>query len=407
MDSVTERIKEFNKTRNPQKLSLKYKGMSKNLFRFFRGCSHIYWQDIASVSLAILSPLIWACGDLHLENFGSYKGDNGLVYFDLNDFDDALLMPAHWELSRIVSSIFVAFHSLGIEQARADKLSLMFIKTYRETLLAGKPVYIERQTADGIVCEFLTQVQTRKYKELLKRKTYKHRAEMQVLIDNKRHFSLDSSLRSSLIHSMQSWLRKDENSPYNYEIIDAAFRVAGTGSVGLDRYVLLLRSSNNNGSRYLLLDMKEALSSAAAPYVKMPQPELGSTANRVIAIQKRMQNVSPSLLSTAIFNGKEFIIEELQPENDSINFKLLKRRYRDMCRVIIDMARLTASAQLRSSGRQGSATIDDLIAFAKNTGWQQPLLDYSLQAALQTKIYYNEFCEHYKELAEPERMDYT
>ena len=39
------------------------------------------------------SPVCWICGDLHIENFGSYKGDNRLVYFDLNDFDESILAP--------------------------------------------------------------------------------------------------------------------------------------------------------------------------------------------------------------------------------------------------------------------------------------------------------------------------
>lgn len=398
MDKITDRIRQFNKDRDIQKLSLKYSAMTKSLFRFFRGSSHIYWQDMASMGLVLISPLIWGCGDLHLENFGSYKGDNNLVYFDLNDFDDAALMPAHWELSRMLSSILVAFQSLEIEQRKAEKLSLMFVNTYRETLVNGKAVYIERQTAEGIVCDFLKQVENRKYRELLKKKTHKHLTEIQILLDERKHLSLDKGFKDRLLSHVQNWLEKDEVTPYNYQIIDASFRVAGTGSLGLKRYVLLLKSSNDKGAKYLLLDMKEAAPSAAEPYLKVEQPNFGSTAQRVIELQKRMQNVSPRLLSFVNFEGKEYIIEELQPESDSINFKLLKGRYRDMCRVIMDMARLTASAQLRSASRQGSASIDDLIVFAKDDTWQKPLLDYSLNAALQTKIYYEEFRQHSREL---------
>ena len=43
-----------------------------------------------------------------------------------------------------------------------------------------------------------------------------------------------------------------------------------------------------------------------------------------------------------------------------------------------DMAVITASAYLNSCGRQGSATADELIAFAGNTLWHQPVLDYAV-----------------------------
>jgi hypothetical protein len=33
----------------------------------------------------------------HIENFGSYKGDNRLVYFDIGDFDESLLGPSAWD----------------------------------------------------------------------------------------------------------------------------------------------------------------------------------------------------------------------------------------------------------------------------------------------------------------------
>ena len=56
------------------------------------------------------------------------------------------------------------------------------------------------------------------------------------------------------------WLKNDGASPYNYKVIDAVFRLAGTGSLGLKRYAILLKSLNETGEKYLLLDMKQATS---------------------------------------------------------------------------------------------------------------------------------------------------
>ncbi|HLY69910.1 MAG TPA: hypothetical protein VKR53_09280, partial [Puia sp.] len=64
---------------------------------------------------------------------------------------------------------------------------------------------------------------------------------------------------------------------------------------------------------------------------------------------------------------------------------------RNIYQVIDDMAMLTASSQLRSSGRQRSATTDELIAWGMDESWQQPVLDYSLRYSRQVQTYYRQF----------------
>src|SRR5712671_315 len=54
------------------------------------------------------APLVWVCGDLHLENFGSFHGDDGRANFDVNDFDEAALAPASWDLARLLTSLHLA-----------------------------------------------------------------------------------------------------------------------------------------------------------------------------------------------------------------------------------------------------------------------------------------------------------
>src|ERR1700710_2627250 len=122
-----------------------------------------------------------------------------------------------------------------------------------------------------------------------------------------------------------------------------------------------LKSSNEHGKKLMLLDMKQETLTPLEKILKVPQPKWETDAERILAIQQRMQNISPALLSMTTFNGATFIIQEIQPEKDSINFNLIKDRYRDIYQVVDDMALLTASSQLRSSGRQGSATADELI----------------------------------------------
>jgi len=394
MENVSKKIIAYNKSRLPNMIPLKYKAMAENLFRFYRGTNHLFCEDIKTLQLPA-SPIGWLSGDLHLENFGSFKSDNRLVYFDLNDFDEAILGPLSYELLRMTTSIFIAFETLQIEQKRALNMAQLFLKNYSKVLAKGKTNYIEPHTAKGIVCEFLTKASKRNLKSILKKRTEqkKHR---QLALSDPRHFKLPRSFKKELFEHITGWLKQDGDSPYNYKPIDAAFRLAGTGSIGLKRYVILLKSLNDTGEKYLLIDMKQSALPAWKICIHTKQPFWPSEAERIIKIQQRMQNRPPALLSATIFKGEPFVIQEMQPTEDSINLNLIKEEYRNMYQVIDDMAMLTASSHLRSSGQQGSCITDTLISFGLQENWQEIILQSSIKYAHQVKTDYILFLNDYK-----------
>ena len=86
----------------------------------------------------------------------------------------------------------------------------------------------------------------------------------------------------------------------------------------------------------------------------------------------------------------------MQPIADKIDFLVIRDRFKDIACVIEDMAFLTASAQLRSAGRQGAAVPDDLIIFGQDTHWQQSVIEYATTYAAQVKKDYQDFFTAYK-----------
>ncbi len=395
--TIADRITAFNTGRDKKLLQLKYDAMSENAFRFYRGTCHLFYEDLHEAKPLPSSPATWISGDLHLENFGSFKSDNRQVYFDLNDFDEAILAPALFEVARLVTSIFVAFRSLGIDDKKAEKMALLYLSTYMTQLQSGKANYIEHQTATGIVSDFLTAVNKRKQRALLKKKNLvKKKNKPELLRRDDHHFDLDAPLREELFSHVQNWLKQERKIHHPYKIVDGILRQAGTGSLGLNRYVILLKNMGRKGEKYMLIDIKQAIPSSLSPYIHYLQPGWNSEAERVIHIQQRMQNRPPALLSSSSFRNQPYIIQEMQPEKDSINLLLFKDQYEAMHCVVEDMAILTASAQVRSSGRQGSAIADELIAFGNDTQWQDAVLEYAKQYAVKVGNDYNEFVEAYK-----------
>ncbi len=395
MSARSEKIKSFNQNRVPEILQLKYEAMRENAFRFYRGTCGLFYERLSKVKHIPASPTGWICGDLHLENFGSYRGNNKLVYFDLNDFDEAIKAPVLWEVIRLVTSILIAFQTLEIESDQAMHMAGLFIKTYAATLFGGKAMDLDPRTSKGIVRDFLTRAEKSKYGDLLKKRTLEKGGKILLDLEDERHFKLDKALKSELKEHITSWLLNNNDSPYNYKVKDVVYRIAGTGSLGQKRYLFLLKSTNRKDS-YLLIDMKEAYPSSLANVVKEQQPQWTSEAERIVRVQKRMQHVSSSLLSTSEFKGAHYVMQELQPVKDTIKFKLIREDYRHIYQVIDDMAMLTASSQLRSSGMDGTATKDELKAFADRNDWQDSLLKICTEQAALVCADYGAFLQDYR-----------
>jgi hypothetical protein len=111
----------------------------------------------------------------------------------------------------------------------------------------------------------------------------------------------------------------------------------------------------------------------------------------MVSVQQYMQNVCPALLSFVSFDREPFIIKKLQPSEDRIDFRLLKKREKDISQVIREMAALAASAHLRSAARKGAATPDELMAFGNSDSWQNEIIGFSREYSKQVKAYHYEF----------------
>lgn len=395
MSTLSERLKAFNQDLIPAMVQLKYAHMAESAFRFFRGTCHLFYEDLSKVKNFPVSPATWICGDLHLENFGSFKGNNRMVYFDLNDFDESVLAPAAWEVVRVLTSIFVAFDSLKIDHSEALKAAKLFIAIYSNTLTGGKAYYIDPRVSEGIVKSFLRSIEKRKEADLIKKIAEAKGDQLKIKLNKSTHFKVDDKLKAELTSHLNEWLKGRKDWPVGYVVRDVAFRVAGTGSIGLKRYMFLVQNKKNK-KKFALIEMKEAAVSSLAPYNPVKQPVWDSQAERIVTIKQRMQSISPALLSPNVFKEDKYVLQEMQPMADKINFESIAADNKCLELVIKDMAMLTASAQIRSGGIQHSAIIDELTAFGKDKKWHQPLLDYAVNYAIKVNSDYAQYMSDYK-----------
>ena len=387
-----DRIERFNAGREPERLAIKYQDMCKSPFAFFRGTAHLFWEDLAARMSALPDgPLVWACGDLHFENFGSFQGDNGLSYFDLNDFDESALAPAAWEVSRFVASAYVAAPTLNLALTDVNELVKVFLDAYQAALGDGKARWIERATASGMVRTLLQRVSKQTRPMLINARTIWKKGKRRIVIDDKRALPVTDSQRTSVTRRLDEFA-KSQPDPDFFRVLDLARRVAGLGSLGLERYIVLVRGDGGRDGN-ALLDVKQAAPSSLARFERVRQPKWKSEADRVVTIQKRMQAIAPALLHAKKIGRGGYVLHELQPSNDRLSLKDARRNRHHLRSAAKAMGRVTAWAQLRSSGRQGSATADDLVAFAEASGWKRRLIDYGRSYETMVQADYKQFVD--------------
>jgi len=374
--TLIDRIVGFNAGRDSERLAIKYRLLAANPFSFLRGTCHLYYQDLPVEAAFLRSPAAWICGDLHLENFGSYKGDNRLSYFDLNDFDEAILAPASWELSRMLVSVLVAAEALKVGPADALGLCHCFLDAYAAALTDGKARWVERATADGMVKTLLRALRTRTRAAFLDSRTEIRDGKRRLRIDGSKALPAHETER----HRVELFMREfgaGQADPRFFRVLDVARRVAGTGSLGLERYAILVRGRGGLDGNFLL-DLKYAPRSALAPYVRLAQPAWPSEAERVVGVQQRIQAIAPAFLSAVSIDGRSFVLKELMPQQDRLSLQLWNGKLRRLESVMRTMGEMVAWAHLRSGGRQGSACADAWIDYGRSAAsWRAGLLDYA------------------------------
>jgi|CZKI01.1.fsa_nt_gi uncharacterized protein (DUF2252 family) len=370
--NATDSIIASSRDRNPDILALKWARMRESAFAFFRGTAPLFYRAWSRLSPGG-SPLAWICGDAHLENLGSYRGSNHVPYFDLNDFDECCLAPADWETGRALA----ALHILG-----EPGLACLFLSTYVQALQGGKPGHIEPEVAVGPIALLLARVQMRNRKGLLAKLV----ARGKLRIRPGHSFALDRVAKARARRKFEAWSRRQPD-PGFYRVMDLCGRIAGNGSLGLERYVILVKGKKLP----FILDMKAAAPAAPLAFLRVRQPPWPSEAERVATVQHFMQYVPIARLSWIGTAPVSYIVHALQPAEDRIVVEDLSREDRE--EFVRQWARLVASAHLRTGGWRGSADLDALIGYGRSLGQrgQRRLLAAARGAASEQRRAWEEF----------------
>lgn len=128
----------------PGDIAYKHELMKTGAFPFLRATFYRWAQMWPKVNSDLTNaPSVLAVGDLHIENFGTWRDAEGRLIWGVNDFDEAAHLPYTSDLVRLTVSIYLAIEAnhLALEPTRAAE---MVLAGYTEGMRAGgKPFVLE------------------------------------------------------------------------------------------------------------------------------------------------------------------------------------------------------------------------------------------------------------------------
>jgi hypothetical protein len=126
----------------PEDLRRKHKIMRHSAFEFFRGTFYRWMQLWPEVCAELdKAPRVLAVGDLHVENFGTWRDAEGRLVWGCDDFDEAHAFPYVLDLVRLATSAHLASldNRLSVRRRYASDVIL---EGYRDGLQAGGQPYV-------------------------------------------------------------------------------------------------------------------------------------------------------------------------------------------------------------------------------------------------------------------------
>jgi uncharacterized protein (DUF2252 family) len=318
--------------RVPALIKLKYQLMAESPFGYFRGAVPVMAADLAALpSTGIVAQL---CGDAHVRNLGAYAAPDGRLVFDINDFDETIRGPFEWDLKRMATSLVLAGRASGHKESTVRETVERCIERYCAQMRAFarmpgvevarfqvhrlgqvEPVHdalLKAERATPLhTLELLTEPATNKAGAI---RRFKDQKPTLTRVTGRQAVAVLAALgpyREMLEPQRQHLLS-------HYRPVDVAFKVVGTGSVGLRDYCIYFEGNGPNDP--LFLQIKEETASAYAPWLPDAHPA-HHNGQRVAEGQRAMQVQSDPFLGWTRIAGRDYLVRQLNDHKGSIDLE--------------------------------------------------------------------------------------
>jgi uncharacterized protein (DUF2252 family) len=369
-------------TREQDLVPVRHGRMAVSPFTFYRGGAMIMAADLKDTPVAGLSAQL--CGDAHLSNFGLFASPERRLLFDLNDFDETLPGPFEYDVKRMAASFTIAARNNGFSKADTRAATQASVKAYREAMasFAQMPtmdVWYAHLDEDELMATLRSAVaesqkEVKEVKGTKKVKREKKDEEQEKLakraektagkIASKAHTRDSLQALSKLCVQVDGEYRivsqppvivpaRDLTATYGlspdevlpvihdrfrayratlqddrrrllerFEIVDAARKVVGVGSVGTRAFIVLLQGRDAQDP--LFLQIKEATASVLEAH--LPKSRFRQHGQRVVEGQRMMQAASDIYLgwTKGLDVNRHFYWRQLRDMKGSVEVETLR-----------------------------------------------------------------------------------
>ncbi len=330
--------------RVPELIAIKYDRMAASPFGFYRGAVPVMAHDLSlGPNTGIFTQL---CGDAHIRNLGAFAALDGRIVFDINDFDETIRGPFEWDVKRMATSLILAGREAGAKHGHCRAAAASFLASYRAMMhsFARMPVlelarFLVHRLRDVQPISQIMRVAERATpqhnletltipvadapigaaspatSELLPRKGPSPRIFKTIEPDLTR---VDGDLARDVLDSLSTYAEtlQPERRHFlaQYTPLDVAFKIVGTGSVGLRDYCIYMQG--NGAKDPLFLQVKEEVASAYTPY--LGEPATHHQGRRVVEGQRAMQVQSDPFLGWTMIEGRDFLVRQLNDHKAAV-----------------------------------------------------------------------------------------
>lgn len=326
------------KDRLPNLVRLKHERMEASAFGFFRGAVPIMAADLAlTKNSGIFTQL---CGDAHVRNLGAFAGPDGRLVFDINDFDETIRGPFEWDVKRMATSLIVAGGDAGVKHGNCKGATRAFLAKYRSSIqmFARMPVLeLARYQVHRLhniqpvsqlfqLAERATPLHNLDVLTLPVRRVGSKSRARRIFRDNPPNLKrLTGNHARKVLDSLATYaetLQPERRHFFaQYAPMDVAFKVVGTGSVGLRDYCVYLQGNGMDDP--LFLQIKQEVHSAYTPYLgETPLPS--HQGRRVVEGQRAMQLQSDPFLGWTTVGENDYLVRQLNDHKARVNLPALK-----------------------------------------------------------------------------------
>ncbi|WP_085521976.1 DUF2252 domain-containing protein [Tuberibacillus sp. Marseille-P3662] len=355
---------------NQEQRQTKYKKMLTSPFQFYRGSAYLYYYDATQLPFSYHTPEdkpTWLQGDLHFENFGAFKDKQGNIVYDTNDFDEGYLGSYIYDVFRMAVSIALYSEEMDYSEDQQKSLIKQYLDAYYYQLLAfhdtdksPKAFSFHESNTEGPVQDILRDLKDKDQMEALHGMT--------TLNNGIRQFREDTGLirlsdeeRSQLEASWGEYLNSlnvdfDQIDKRYFTIKDAVkIFGAGTGSIGLTRYFILIEGIDSDQDDDVILEAKEARIPAPAHFftfddlINIDEPNHG---RRVIKTQRAMHYLEDPYLGHFSIGDHDFYVRENTPYDEEVSRDALTDEI-SMGKTVNTMGKVTAKVHARADEDAG------------------------------------------------------